>query len=365
MVKSFVLAIACLCGLFIPTHAQDRDLPGYIVRVSGDTVRGLLKEQGTDESAKQISFKSSAADNDYQQYSFDAVKSFGYDGGNLFRAITFPDTRKEETVTRTYYGKLLVTGEFDLYTFTEDGILYFLVRKDTSFYMVYDDDLRSVPYVKGNFRNELNFFAQSCEAAEREIDRAYYSVPDMISFFQKLDECVNPNKAVASYFHKAKADVKLFVFGGGLPLGPQSQLVGEVRVQLVWAQLDPKVSFNLGLHYAVVNTKVKDPYYTVATLYDYKNYQIKSLPLTVQYSFTRGVVQPFILAGLSIATVDEQTNNPNLVDPTTTLVGHYGLSYLVGAGIEARVTHVLWVRAEWRYEYLVQYPAIGVALRVP
>src|SRR5579872_1289918 len=142
MLQSFVLAIS-LSGLFISSHAQDRDLPGYLVRVSGDTVRGLLREQGTDESAKRISFKTSAADNTYQEYSFDAVKSFGYDGGNLFRAITFPDTRKEETVTRTYYGKLLVTGEFDLYTFTEDGVLYFLVRKDTSFYLVYDDDLRS------------------------------------------------------------------------------------------------------------------------------------------------------------------------------------------------------------------------------
>jgi hypothetical protein len=364
MKNTFVLAIS-LCGLFITANAQDRALPGYIVKMSGDTLRGMLKEQGTDESAKRISFKASAADNDYQVFTPGEVKSYKYDEGNLFRAITFPDTRKEEqTVTRTYYGKLLVSGEYDLYTFTEDGVLYFLVRRDDKFYLIYDDDLRSLPYVKGNFRNELNFFAVSCEAAEKEIERADYSVVSLMNFFQKLDACVNPNKSVTSYYHKAKANIAGFVYVGGIPLGPQSQFVGEARLQMVWPQLDPRVSFNLGVRYVVVNTKVRDPYYNVATLYDYKNYDIESVPMTVQYSFTRGVVRPFILAGLSLCSVKEKTNNPALLD-VGPFVQQSGLAFLVGGGIEAKLMHILWIRAEWRYEYLVQYPTIGLVLRAP
>src|ERR1700735_3757315 len=120
MKHPFVLAIS-LSLLSISAQAQDHSLPGYIVRVSGDTIHGFLKEQGTDESARRISFKGSASENDYQVYTPDQVKSFQYDNGNLFRAITYPDTRKEEgTVTRSCYGKLLVAGEFDLYSFTEE-----------------------------------------------------------------------------------------------------------------------------------------------------------------------------------------------------------------------------------------------------
>jgi hypothetical protein len=363
MINTFVLAIG-LSILLSAAQAQVKDLPGYIVRSSGDTIRGFLKEQGTDESAKRISFKASEADKDYQTYAYDAVKSYQYDGGNLFRAINFPDTRKEEPVTRTFYGKLLVTGEFDLYTFTEEGELYFIVRRDTSFYMIYDDDLRSLPYVKGNFRNELNFFALSCEPARREIDRADYSVEAMIDFFRKLDECVNPGKTVTTYYHKAKSIISVYAYAAGIPLGGQSQAAGEVRLQFVWPQLDPKVSFNLGFRYTQVNTTVRDPYYTVATLYDYKNYQITSVPLTVQYSLTSGVVQPFVLAGLSLIKVNEVTNNPAILDAGG-VYKNYGMTFLVGCGIEARLAHVLWVRAEWRYEYIVEYPTLGLVLRVP
>ena len=364
MKNTFVLAVG-LFGLFINVHAQSRALPGYIVRNSGDTVHGFLKEQGSDESAKHISFKASSTDNDYQEYTPNEVQGFQYDGGNRFRSITYPDTRKDEPVTRTCYGKLLVTGEFDLYSFTEDGVLYFLVKRDTSFYMIYDDDLRSLPYVKGNFRNELNFFATSCDAAEKGIEKADYSVEAMIEFFQKLDACVNPNKAVTSYYHKAKSIVSLYVYAAGIPLGPQSQATGEIRVQFVWPELDPRASFNLGLRYVQINTKVRDPNYNVATLYDYKNYQIQSIPLTVQYSFTRGVVQPFVLAGLSLAKINEVTNNPALLDYIAGVYKSYGVTFLVGGGVEARVAHVLWVRAEWRWEYMVEFPTIGLVLRIP
>lgn len=362
MKNTFVPAVG-LCLLFFSVNAQEHILRGYIVKNSGDTVRGFLKEQGTDESARRINFKAAETD-DYKVFTASEVKAYQYEAGNLFRSIAYPDTRKEETVTRTCYGKLLVTGEFDLYTFTEEGVLYFLVRRDTSFYLIYDDDLRSLPYVNGNFRNELNFFATSCPAALKEIERADYSIAAMITFFQKLDECVNPNKAVTSYYHKAKSNVSLYAYAAGIPLGAQSQLTGEIRLQFVWPEVDPKVSFNLGLRYVAMNTRVRDPYYNIATLIDYKNYKIQSLPLTVQYSFTHGVVQPFILAGLSIAKVNEATNNPALLD-VGGIYQNYGVTFLVGGGIEVRVVHVLWVRAEWRYEYLVQYPTIGLVLRVP
>jgi opacity protein-like surface antigen len=364
MKNTFVLA-SSLFLLLISARAQDRSLPGYIVRVSGDTLRGFLKEQGTDESAKGISFKASATDNDYQVYSFNEVKSFQYTGGNLFRAITFSDTRKEEErATRTFYGNLMVSGECDLYTFTEEGVLYFLARKDSSFYLMYDDDLRSLPYVKGNFRNELNFFAVSCDVARREIDRIDYTLGNVMEFFQKLDACLNPNRSVQSYYHKAEGKASVFAYVGGIPLGNQSQFTAEVRLRLVWPQLNPNVSFNLGLRYAAVAQRVVDPYYTVATIYHHETYQIKSLPLTVQYNLTHGVVQPFVFAGLSLCTVNIVTDDPELIgdDP---YYHHITLAALVGAGVEVRLTHVLRARAEWRYEYMWQYPTAGLTLTLP
>src|SRR5580700_7049587 len=100
MKNTIVLTIA-LCCLFISLDAQVRDLPGYIVRNSGDTVHGFLKEQSSDESARRISYKSAASDNDYQIFAPSEVKAFQYDGGDLYRSITFSDTRRDEPVTLT------------------------------------------------------------------------------------------------------------------------------------------------------------------------------------------------------------------------------------------------------------------------
>jgi hypothetical protein len=233
MKNTFVLACG-LCLLFFSANAQDRSLPGFIVRNFGDTLHGFLKEQGTDESAKQISFKASATDNDYQVFGVNDVKFFQYDGGNLYRAISFPDTRKEgETVARTLFGNLLVSGEYDLYRFAEQDILYFVAQRDGNFYLMFDDDVRSEPYVKGNFRDELNFFAVSCDEARRGIGQVDYSVESVMRFFQKLNACVSPGKAAATYYHKPKGIVGLFAYAGGIPLGNNSQLTAELRLRMV------------------------------------------------------------------------------------------------------------------------------------
>jgi hypothetical protein len=365
MKNTFVL-VCSLCVLYFSAHAQVRSLPGYIVRNSGDTVHGFLKEQGTDESAKTIFFKASATDDDFQIFGVNEVKSFQYDGGNLFRAIAFPDTRKEgEPVTRTVFGNVLVSGEYDLYRFTEDGTLYFVAQKEGTFYLMYDDDTRSFPYLNGNFRNELNFFAVSCDAVKLEIGQVAYSVGSVMGFFQKLNACVNPARAVASYYHKPKGNATVYAYAGGIPLGNQSQFTAEVRLQMVWPQVNPNMSFSLGLRYVeIIKKRVADPDYLVAAIYNPQTWQLKSLPLTIQYNITRGVVQPFVYVGLSILNVNIVTNNPDLI-VSSAYYHSYNVEGFVGGGVEVRLAHFLWARAEWRWEYQVQYPTVGLALTLP
>jgi hypothetical protein len=362
MKYTFVAAVG-LCLLFFSAHAQDHGLPGYIVRVSGDTVRGFLREQGTDESAKRISFKTAAADNDYQVFLPSQVKAYQYDGGNLFRALTYSDTRMEEPANKTCYAKLLVSGEFDLYYFTEQDVIFFLVRKDSTYYLIYDDDLHALPAVAGNFRNELNFFAVSCEAAKRELVRIDYTVGSVMGFFQKLDACVNPGKSVTSYYHKAKGKVGLFAYAGGIPLGQQSQFTAEFALRMVWPELNPNISFNLGVRYASVVTRVTDPNYTIVTIYHAETYQIKSLPLTVQYNIAHGVVQPFVLAGFSLLTLNLVTDLP--INTDAAYYHKIGVAPLVGGGVDVRLVHWLRARAEWRYEYMSQYPTVGAVVVLP
>jgi hypothetical protein len=356
--KSFVLVIG-LSGLFFCARAQDGNLPGYIVKNSGDTVRGLLKQQGSDESAKQISFKASETDKDYQVYTPDQLKSYRYDGGNLFRTVICPDRSQQAgAIGGTFFGKLLVTGEDDLYSLSTDGRLYFLVRKGDRFYLLFDENLETMPYVKGNFRNELNFLASGCMAMNKEIERAGYSVSEMIGFFQQLDSCLNPGKPVQTYLHDMGGYSGFTAYMGGISYADRGQFTLEVRWRRVWPQLDPNLSFNIGLRIVDLTKPVEtaaDPKSFVRA-----SYQIVSVPITMQYNVNilQGRIHGFALAGLSLSAAHVDADS--VVPDNSSARG-----FMIGVGAEAKITHCLWVHVEWCVDYMSQFPTVGLAVILP
>jgi hypothetical protein len=359
---SILLAFLCLNLIAFTVTAQDHPLPGYIVRTSGDTVRGFLREQGTGELLHQIAFKSTAV-GDYTIYSFDRVSAFQYQDGNLYRAISFNNVSLDQPVVQTHYARLLVSGEYDLYSFTERDRLFFLVRKDTSYRLLFDDDIHVGTDNKGNFRNELNFFSVFCETSKNGIESMVYGEQSMMQYFQKLDACLAPNKAVTSYYHKTKVAIGFEAYGGGIALGDmKSQFTGEARIRFMYPQLNPSISLNLGLRYAQVVKKISDPNYLAAKIYHKVTYDMTSIPFTFQYNFLpHGIVQPFLNAGLSALRENIITDLP-LNDFPATFFQKWAASGFLGGGVEVNITHFLKARAEYRYEDISQWPTVGLLL---
>jgi hypothetical protein len=358
-----LLALLCLNLVACSVTAQDHLLPGYIVRTSGDTLRGFLREQGTNELNHQIAFKSTAA-GEYTTYSFDKVSSFQYQDGNLYRAISFSNVSLDQPVFQTLYARLLVGGEYDLYSFTEKDVLFFLVRKDTSFHLLFDDDSHVVgSNIKGNFRNELNFFSAFCESLRSGIESMVYGEQSMMQFFQKLDACLAPNKPVTSYYHKTKVVVGFSAYGGGIILGNmKSQMTGDARLKFTYPQLNPSISLNIGVRYASVVKKISDPTYLVAKIYHKVTYNMTSFPLTFQYNFLpNGIVQPYLFAGLSALKINLNTDLPSY-DFVESYYHQYSVAGFGGGGVEVKIADFLRVKAEMRYEEIVEWPTVGLLL---
>ncbi len=357
-----LLAFLCLNLIAFTVTAQDHPLPGYIVRTSGDTVRGFLREEGTGELLHQIAFKSDNA-GDYTNYSFDRVSAFQYQDGNLYRAISFNNVSLDQPVVQTHYARLLVSGEYDLYSFAENDHLFFLVRKDTAYRLLFDDDIHVGTYNKGNFRNELNFFSAFCEPVRGGIENMVYGEHSMMEFFQKLDACLAPNKAVTSYYHKTKVVVGFSAYGGGIALGDmKSQLTGEARLRFSYPQLNPSISLNIGMRYASVVKKISDPNYLVAKIYHKVTYNMTSFPLTFQYNFLpNGIVQPYLFVGLSALKINLNTDLPSY-DFAESYYHQYSIAGFGGGGVEVRIADFLRVKAEMRYEEIVEWPTVGLLL---
>jgi outer membrane protein W len=96
--------------------------------------------------------------------------------------------------------------------------------------------------------------------------------------------------------------------------------------------------------------------YTLAT-----HNQVYSIPVTFQYNFTTGIVQPYFYAGISGAYSTKTANSFTTGIPSSS--NQFGVALVIGIGIEARVISKLYFKADWRYEVLMQYPAIGLAYK--
>jgi hypothetical protein len=91
-------------------------------------------------------------------------------------------------------------------------------------------------------------------------------------------------------------------------------------------------------------------------------YDLFSIPLTFQYNFCpRGIVQPFLYAGLSALHAIIDTDLP-LTDFNTTYYHKFNVSAFGGGGLEVNITHFLKARAEIRYEDIFQWPTVGLLL---
>jgi len=358
------LTIACyfLISFALCAHAQNTSNPGYIVRINGDTLRGFLKTEVAGDLLNEVKFKTSLDEQDFTVYKTDAVKSFKFDEGNLYRVVSFINALIDSASSRVCFAKLLVTGEYNLYSFMEHGNLYFLAGKEAELHFLFDSELHGESSVRGNYQNELNFFSANCETVRYRIERTSFSEKDMMNFFKDLDACLAPS-SVVSYYHKEKSRANLIAFVGGLPLGNRSQFTADLALRVVNPHINPQFSVNIGLRYADVVKQNLDLDYTVASIYYKETYHITSIPLSFQYNITRSRFQPFVYVGFSATTVDLVSSFP--ISTAGDLYYHkFNMAFLAGVGVEYYIKQWLIAKVDWRYEYLLQYPALGISFKL-
>jgi opacity protein-like surface antigen len=345
----------------ISSLAQDAFSPGYIIDNHGDTVRGNLQNSTQRNLTQQVSFtrKQGASPTGYKP---GEIRSFQYEQGDIYRTITFVNTIDGKNQQETLFGHSLVSGKYDLYSIREEGELHFVVKRDTATYFLYTDKVTGNLVTKGNYLNQLNFLSTGCEAVNRKVESTPFTEQSLTAFVQAVDLCLEPGSVQTNY-HKPHAKSSIFVFAGGLPLGnDKTQLTFDAALRLAYPRIDPKLSFNVGLHFSN-KTEIQhvDATYTLtgfSNAYTSKaTHQVISIPVTLQYNILSGFIQPYVYVGFSGAHLHETP--PNLFDSDQ----KFGVAIVGGLGVEVYVTPNFIIKADYRYELLTQYPAIGVACK--
>ncbi|PWT70866.1 MAG: hypothetical protein C5B59_19520, partial [Bacteroidetes bacterium] len=274
--------------IFVSAHSQKNFVPGYLLKPNGDSVRGLLQEEIKGELLKSVSFKKSDA-SETKNYSVTEINGFKYDGGNLYKAISFADPRVDSFQKKTYFANELLKGYYSLYEFVEDERIYYVAQNDSNSWLLYNVAYRPTGQVleEGNYLNKLILLAVGCESLQARVEKTEYNVRAMMTYFIDLNKCLYPEMAVTNFYKKAKVETSFYLFAGGM-----GSTHGEITVdglfRFVNPQISTKTSINIGFRFSnfVVTTdelsggNIRYQAHTRQMLY--------CIPATVQYNFTSG-----------------------------------------------------------------------------
>jgi hypothetical protein len=363
-----LLLLAALCLSFIFPDAQPKFVNGFTVNMAGDTSRGFILQESNVQLARGITFKTDINSKESKTFSPEDLQSFGFRDGNLYYSIEYTDTR-DSSIRKKEFAKLLVGGYYNLYAIArEKANFYWLKSAGDSGYFMYGDEidylyLRNLP---GNYKNTFNFLARDCDKITARLERLVYSDQSISHFVKDLNHCVSPATQVIEA-KKAKWEKHFQVYAGGIILGThRSQTTFQAFLKLINPETGRKFSMYAGISYVNFNDRSFDYIYGPGKVFKDFNSKLFSIPIIFQYNFTKGIIQPYVNGGVSLANLKENTvqtyhNSFGEIFTNSFQNNRTGVAILMAAGIEVFPISNLIIKAEWKYELYFQYPVAGIA----
>jgi hypothetical protein len=357
--KKFIWILFIGCLIHSTLTAQSNIIPGYIITTNKDSLKGDILYTSESEMAQAVKFRKEGSTT-FSEYHIMDLLGFGMEQEKYSRKNFINSA--EDSVRVTAFLKLLVIGEYSLYSYAGPERKFYLLQKDTVSYFLYDyvnqSDVNDLH--RANYHNYLSFVTLNCEQAHRLAENVEYNERALSDIVLKLDNCDSSGQAKV-YYQKPKTAIQPIIFAGALPFGGNDQqYTAGLTMKFTLPRLEKHASLNIGVNYSYIYKPLSYDILAGITRDVYTKAYIFSIPLTFQYNFTTSRIQPYIYVGFSGTYIDKQ--------PEQTL-GYYsphpekssGFSLVAGIGIEARVVSGLYIKADWRYDLFLQLPVVGVS----
>jgi hypothetical protein len=346
------------------SFAQVTYSPGYIVKINGDTTHGFLQEEIRTDLLSSVRFKT-VSNGPIEILDGSVIKAFKYESGGLYKSITFINTLGDSSTLQTSFALQLVTGVYDLYSFLKDEQTLYIVTGNGFSYLLYNTQYNIDGSLKqeGNFVSRLAVVGRSCTKANLNAEQVAYNEKALANFIFELNNCVSPNSSSANYYQKPKAMMQATVFAGGIIMGKnKNQITLDAAARFNYPQLSKNVYINIGAHYTQTTRDDTEKEFGSNIVLDVIKDKIFCIPVTIQYNFTKGIIQPFVYGGFSAAYLKEGVTYSAYASPSgEPPPSKFGIGAIGSIGVEGHLNPNLYIKAEWRYELVAQHPVIGIA----
>lgn len=353
------LATLAFLFLFSATYSQDGFVNGYIINNSKDTLRGLIHQNIEEELFASIQFRESESATP-KVFLPGQIESFGI-GEDIFRSVSFLNTSLDNPALDSCFAKQLVTGKYNLYTFSRKERRFYVVIFEKNAQLLFDNFYTNLgdPVQDGNFATRMRLIMNQCPEVSLKYQSFEFGQKQMAGYFENLDRCLAPASA-RSYYHKNKTDMNIYFLAGGFPLKDYEQFCVEIGARFNSPSLSRNTFLNVGLRYTYLNyiSHDNDKNYPNIIYSTITTSRIYSIPVTIQYDFLLKKIRPYVYAGFS-ALYNNETITTNVPYPDPDPI-HPNFSPILGFGIEAYIGKHLFLKVDERYEVYVQYPVLSI-----
>lgn len=356
---TFILAFS---SLFINSFCQNNYKPGYILKNSGDTIYVQLQEENTGNLQLKVKYKKNGQNAEISSANPGEIKGFGYTNGSLYQSAQFSEDTFDSTAVRQYFVKQLLSGAFDLFVYNKADQYVYIIYNEGERFLLTNTIYTANGEIKkeGNFKNQLYFLCRQCDALKKDIDLIEFNEQRIVEFVTQLNRCASPGEPIISYYHKQKNEINVITFAGALPVKGSVQVNAEIIARWYLSKIIKNFSLNVGIHYSNVPSGISSDVNRNDPLWKYRRKDgFFSFPVVLQYHLSLGKFYPYVGVGFSIVHWDQ----PYTYYQTNLKFTPVGVTGIAEIGVECMLTKYFLIKAAWRYEELIQYPALGIAVK--
>ena len=330
MTKRYFLLLLLIIGKLTGAFAQADFRTGYLVRPTGDTVRGEVHMRDARLSSQQCRFRTSA-DAPVTTFLPTEIRAYGFlaTEPKLYRAFT------PAGFSQPYFLEALVTGPANLYSLRDaDHKDHYYVA--TASFPLTELVQRKILLEQERVLQEQNIYRNTlaqvlvgCPSVQAQLPSLRFTVPALVQVVAAYNQClvpapkVAPGSSTASQLPPQRLRLGLLLGmqhmamhteytdqlnqNNRLDFGPQVAPVVGLALNLPLAALSRKLSLEAELFYeaekyeqTVAQTYFGGSSYSSVNLYTFNAAYLR-LPLLIRYTLPKGRVRPFLEAGPTLA----------------------------------------------------------------
>jgi hypothetical protein len=325
------------------SQLKERYEKGSITTSTNQIILGHIKNDDFKHKVTSICFKTSLNEKNCKKYDISNVISFKTEYGEIYskHKIKINNLTKEVTL----FAKKLVDGSTSLYKSLYDDLVFYIVTKDDETYVLQNDRLISGDFKvsRYNYVGILNQITEdfSIENTSNIEFKEQYFI-DRISKYNASKK--NKYKVITT----KEKPVKFITLVTGLGFGKKnkSEYFMQLNKRIYYPKFSKNISLNIGVNYYYYQFTERN---SSGTNLDVTQ-TLLSIPCQIQYNFANKSFRPYVFTGANFGFFNKKDENGNSLIEDKGFQGDFGLSFLLGAGLEIDVYKGFYLKGEFRHE---------------